>query len=283
MDRARVLLESARKACLEAGKAILEVPDRALRVSASGYSTRSDVISNGIILDALSSSFPGMPVISEEGGMDGTAGGPYWIVDPLDGTWNYHKGGARWSVSIACVDEGSPICGIVHAPALGETYEFAQGMPGPLLNGGPISPSRSAFPGEWIVAAGAPTSAMERAGRCLTDLARPMDTGDPRRPARINLVMYGRGSMALELCHLAAGRIDGLVRFGQRSWDLAGGSCIAEAAGCALEAMDGGRIWDRVPDEGGIDLLGATSHRNLSLLRGIASGEVGAWPMIKKK
>ena len=280
------LLRSAKLSCIRAGKAVLECFDRSLTPSHGGYRTPSDVEANGSILSDLVREHPDMPIVSEEGGVGVPGNGPFWIVDPLDGTWNYHHGGSKWAISIAATDGGSLLCGVVHAPMLGETYEFARGMADPLLNGRPIGPSRSSFPGEWTVTAGAPSEAKERAGAFLENIRRPLDTGDPKRPAIINAIMYGRGSMALELCHLASGRIDGTLRFAQRRWDLAGGACIALGSGCTLETLDGERLSDVLclsNARDSFDILGASDPSNASFLRRMASGEVRAWPDRKKK
>jgi myo-inositol-1(or 4)-monophosphatase len=269
------LLACARAASVLAADAILENPDRGLRDSGSGYNTRSDMLSNDAIISKLRASFPDMPILSEEGGTEIRSEGAIWIVDPLDGTWSHHHGGAKWSISIAAVDRAGPICAIVHAPMLDETYEYASGMPSALLNGEPVRPSTSSFPGEWIVSAGAPSHAQSRARHYLENMSRDIITGDPHRPARINMVMFGRGSMALELCHLASGRIDGVMRFGQKAWDLAGGLCIAMGAGCSVEAMDGGSAQERLRSSGGVDefdIIGSSSPSNLSVMRRIASG-----------
>ncbi len=269
------LLACAREASVMAAHAIMGNPDRGLRLSRSGYNTRSDILSNDAIISRLRASCPDMPILSEEGGTEVKGDGAIWIVDPLDGTWNHHHGGAKWSISIAAVDRSGPICAIVHAPMLDEIYEYSSGMPGALLNGEPVTPSKSSFPGEWIVSAGAPTHARSRAHRYLENMSRDITTGDPHRPARINMVMFGRGSMALELCHLASGRIDGVMRFGQRAWDLAGGLCIAIGAGCSVEAMDGGPVQDRLRFSGEVDefdIMGASSPSNLALMRRISSG-----------
>ena len=57
-----------------------------------------------------------------------------FIVDPIDGTRGFSEGDANWAVAIALVVDGRPVCGVVHAPALGETYAAAAGH-GATLNG----------------------------------------------------------------------------------------------------------------------------------------------------
>lgn len=286
MDTGRDLLSCARRACAVAAEAVVGNLDRGLIDHRSGYRTHSDVLANQAIITELRSDFPDIPIFSEEGGVGAASEGPLWIVDPLDGTWNHHHGGSKWSISIAAVDAGGPICAVVHAPLIGEVYEYTSGMMRPVMNGDPISPSTSSFPGEWIIAAGAPSHARSRASQYLENLSRDIDTGDPLRPARINKIMYGRGSMALELCHLASGRIDGVLRFGQWAWDLAGGLCIANGAGCQVEAFDESPLRGRLHslEQGcGFDVIGSSTLSNLSILRRIASGGSLAMNGIKNK
>lgn len=74
------------------------------------------------------------------------------VVDPIDGTLAFSRGDARWSVSIALVVGGRPVAGIIHAPALGETYIGALGL-GAFLNGSPlIAPQRVEIAGAALVA-----------------------------------------------------------------------------------------------------------------------------------
>ena len=87
-----------------------------------------DVASERLIVDGLRAAFPDDGVLGEEGGgVEGTSG-RRWVVDPLDGTRNYLSAAGPWSVSIALQQEGSDlVLGVVHDPALGETFSAVAG------------------------------------------------------------------------------------------------------------------------------------------------------------
>lgn len=85
--------------------------------------TRADEAANDIILDALERLCPGVPVVSEESPfpeLDPTA--PFFLIDPVDGTKTFVKGGDEFTVNIGLVDHREPIAGIIFAPATGQCY-----------------------------------------------------------------------------------------------------------------------------------------------------------------
>src|ERR1043165_9175586 len=88
--------------------------------------TDADRASHDFLTQSLPGVIPGIPVISEES-MDPTLGlreadGRFWLVDPLDGTKEFLKGTGEFTVNIALVEQGRPVIGVVHAPALGVIY-----------------------------------------------------------------------------------------------------------------------------------------------------------------
>lgn len=91
------------------------------RAKATGdYVTDVDRESERAIGELLTAETPDIPLVGEEAG--GTPTDRYWLVDPLDGTTNYLHGFPVVGVSIALIQDGRPIVGVVHAPFLGETY-----------------------------------------------------------------------------------------------------------------------------------------------------------------
>jgi myo-inositol-1(or 4)-monophosphatase len=143
-----------------------------------------------------------------------------WVVDPLDGTVNFLYGRAAWCVSVACEDEDGALVGVVHHPALGETFHAVRGT-GAHLDGGPLAVTEVTDLGRTLVATGFSYDAEVRAdqGHDLADLVPRVR--DVRRD----------GSAALDLAWVAAGRTDAYVEFGLAPWDWAAGALLVSEAG----------------------------------------------------
>lgn len=213
-----------RDAALEAGRIMLARRQAGLTVrSKAGGSpvTDADMAVNAFLTDALCPARPDYGWLSEE-----TVDDParleaqrIFVVDPIDGTTAFIKGKPWFSVALAVVEDGRPIAGVVHAPALGETYEAAAGS-GARLNGEPISPSRA---------------------RTLQDLAMlgdpavfPRDRGWPA------MQVTRRNSIAYRMALVAAGAFDAAVAFGPRwDWDVAAGAAVAAEAGAVVTDPQG--------------------------------------------
>jgi myo-inositol-1(or 4)-monophosphatase len=189
-----------------------------------------------MISEMLRETFPEYGILAEESGRTAGEGEARWIVDPLDGTTNFAHALPIFSVSIALERAGEVVLGVVHDPMAGETYVAERGA-GSTLNGESIG-----------------TSDTDELGRALLVTGLPYDRAD-MPPAlelfgRIAMVSQGMrrlGSAALDLCYVAAGRLDAYFERGIHAWDIAAGSLILEEAG--------GRVTDylgRKPDlEGG--------------------------------
>jgi myo-inositol-1(or 4)-monophosphatase len=138
------------------------------------------------------------------------------IVDPIDGTQAFSRGDARWAVSIAVVEDGLPVLGVVHAPALASTFVASAGG-GARLDGAPIRVSgRTALAGARLVAPRGYAPLLERSEYGF-DL-------QPRTP-----------SLALRLADIAAGRNDlAIATPDSRDWDIAAADVILSEAGGIL-------------------------------------------------
>ncbi|HEX4897101.1 MAG TPA: inositol monophosphatase family protein, partial [Candidatus Limnocylindrales bacterium] len=183
--------------------------------SARDVVTEVDHLSEALILDAIRAAFPGDALLGEEsGGHDGavaghtaTSGlGRVWVVDPLDGTINYANGIPFFCVSIALVEAGRPVVGVVHDPSRGES--FAAVADGPAtLGGGAIHASDKEKLSDFVIS-------MALGGRAAATRAREV-----RKAIRVPRSM---GSAALALVYVANGRFDAFVQQGGLStWDIA--------------------------------------------------------------
>jgi myo-inositol-1(or 4)-monophosphatase len=181
--------------------------------------SEADIVLDNYLHNALTTARPGYGWLSEE-----TADDPIrlkhsrvFIVDPIDGTRGFIRGDDSWTVSLAVVEDGVAIAGVVYAPARDEMYDAALGE-GARFNGQPLV--RQRHPGRTaplIPAPGAVHQELQAAG-----------------------FEYTRGpyfpSLAYQLVQVATGRLDaGTARRGARDWDIAGAACILREAGMGFE------------------------------------------------
>src|SRR3569833_2875226 len=124
----RKLLDELAEAAREAGEAILTIVRRGFEVeSKSDMSpvTEADRAAELVILAALARAAPGVPVIAEEevaAGRIPAHDDTYFLVDPLDGTKEFIRGGDDYTVNIGLIERGAPKLGVVFAPATGRLH-----------------------------------------------------------------------------------------------------------------------------------------------------------------
>lgn len=237
------MIDAARAIAEEAGRLLLE---RFGRLSAGeidrqgrrDVSTAADRQSEELITRRLLQRFPGHRVLGEEAVKEGREGlralaGPTWIVDPLDGTVNFIQGIPLFTVSIGLVQDGRPILGVVHAPALGQTFWGAPGS-GAFEGQRPIAVSATPFLEESIVATGLGYRRNELADTNLDNVAAlGMRVRDLRR----------LGSAALDMAYVASGRLDAYWELHLMPWDVAAGAALVRAAGGRVTDQRGGEDW----------------------------------------
>jgi myo-inositol-1(or 4)-monophosphatase len=195
--------------------------------------TSADLRSDEMICEHLGRAFPHHRFFSEEVAVDGRPdfSGPVWIIDPIDGTANYAHGHPYVSISAALAIDGEPCVGVVHAPFLTETYTAIRGA-GANCNGRSIS-----------------VSAVAELRRALVGTGVPHDRSDPgpslRRIERLlaNCQDIRRaGSPALDICWVAAGRLDAHCE-SLAPWDIAAAALIATEAGARRGNLLPGNQW----------------------------------------
>jgi myo-inositol-1(or 4)-monophosphatase len=179
-----------------------------------------DQDSEKIIVERLQAG-SNFPVLSEESGWIGddpsTDGQPYWVVDPLDGSFNYHRGIPLCCVSVALCVGTEPLIGTVFDFNRDELFSAGRGI-GFLLNGEPTK-IRSR-PNE-ILCSGFPVSG-NQGETVATILAKQL-----ARWKKIRML----GSAALSLAWTAAGRADGYSEAGIMWWDVAAGLALVRESG----------------------------------------------------
>ena len=213
--------------------------------------TEVDTEAERVIREELLGTFPTHGMLAEEGGELGGEEDARWIVDPLDGTTNYAHGLSIFCVSIALERAGEVVLGVVHDPMGEETFVAERGR-GATLNGEPIRVSSTDEPIRALIATGFPydraelPEALELFGRLAAS------TRGMRR----------LGSAALDLCYVAAGRLDGYYERGIWPWDLAAGSVIVEEAGGRLTNYRGD-----VLDLAGREIMASNGRLHSAMIR----------------
>ncbi|HIJ22124.1 MAG: inositol monophosphatase family protein [Gammaproteobacteria bacterium] len=186
--------------------------------------TEADIGMQRRVSDALSQLYPGVPFLGEEMSaeaqqqlLDNSSAG-IWCLDPLDGTSNFVAGMPCFAVSLAYLQAGETQLGIIYDPIRQECFSAQKGV-GAWLNGKPLSLNAAAIELADCVA-------MVDLKRLPATLACNLATQPPFRSQR------SIGSVALDWCWLAAGRLQLYLHGGQRLWDFGAGRLIfAEAGG----------------------------------------------------
>ena len=185
-----------------------------------------------LIRDVMRRHFPDHGFIAEPeaAGSEALAGDrPHWVVDPIAGSVNYLRGYPQYAVSIALVEAGEPLLGVVYDPCRNEFFGAIRGR-GAVLNGramrcAPHRPAADAL--------------------AATVFPRPTSGRMPVYIAEFGRVLRGfgglrrSGSMALELAYLAAGRIDAFWAVDTSACDTAAGIILLRESGALIEARDG--------------------------------------------
>jgi myo-inositol-1(or 4)-monophosphatase len=194
----------------------------------------------------------GLPTLGEEEG--GREAERYWLIDPLDGTTNFVHGFAVVGVSVALVERGRPVVGVVHAPFLGETFVGGRGLGAERRTRAGSTPlevsDRPA--GRAVVGTGFPFRRKEVLPRYLAVFGAALERfEDLRRP----------GAASLDLAWTAAGVFDGFFELGLSAWDVAAGGLLIEEAGGRVTDWTGG------PDYLSGDILAGPPEVHAELLR----------------
>ncbi len=218
----------ARNLAIEAGSLIESESEAATPVAQSFKNgsemvTSADIAADKFICNAISQAFPSHTIVSEEtfpdtNGFD-KAATSFWIIDPIDGTVNFAHEHDQSAVSIAYAQKGHVEVGIVYNPFTNEMFSAIRGN-GAQLNGRPIQVAEKKDVRRAIVATGFPYEKsniepmIARVGEILRHCA------DIRR----------LGSAALDICWVAAGRLD-VYYESLNLWDFAAARLIASEAG----------------------------------------------------
>jgi 3'(2'), 5'-bisphosphate nucleotidase len=231
MDEA-ALLEACVVAAREAGAEILKLVAAGFEVETKSDAspvTVCDRAAEAIILRALAKAAPGVPVIAEEEVAEGRIpahGDIYFLVDPLDGTKEFVRGGDDYTVNIGLIVDGVPRLGVVYQPALDRLHLGLVGAGAWLEQGG----ARSAIATRPL---GEPREAVASKSHFNQATADYLDQA-------IGACGYVSVGSSLKFCLVAEGRADIYPRLSPTSeWDTAAGHAVLLAAGGRVDGLEG--------------------------------------------
>lgn len=256
----RRISETARRTAIAAGELLAGGFRTAMQVrfkSRIDPVTEYDLKSERLIVAAIRKAFPDHAIVTEEGtGTTEHDDAITWIIDPLDGTVNYAHGVPIYCVSIGVQFDGELICGVVFDPERGELFHA-------MLGGGSYcNRARIQVSGATNL-----TSALVATGFSYDiKTARRNNLGYFSRVAKQVQGVRRPGSAAIDLCWLAAGRVDAFWELKLHPWDVAAGCLIVSEAGGKLSRVNGRPY--TITDA---DLLATNSHLHRQMLRTLAA------------
>jgi myo-inositol-1(or 4)-monophosphatase len=233
------LLELARETAHKATELIRErrpegrVDVAATKTSPTDAVTDVDTAAERLIRTRVGAARPDDGFEGEEGGRQAGTSGVNWVIDPIDGTVNFVYGVPAYAVSIGVEVEGVVRAGVVVDVPIGAEYTALMGQGAWRRDrvDGPATPLRVAPASDLtqaLVATGFGYDPEQRARQAAALAALMPRVRDIRRI----------GSAALDLCSLAAGRVDAYVEEGLKAWDRAAGVLIAREAGAVVTGLD---------------------------------------------
>jgi 3'(2'), 5'-bisphosphate nucleotidase len=228
----RRLLDEIAEAAREAGEAILEVVRCGFDVehkSDSSPVTEADRAAELIILGALARAAPGVPVIAEEevaAGRIPAHGETYFLVDPLDGTKEFVRGGDDYTVNIGLIHNGAPSLGVVFSPARATLHAGFVGDVAWIEDVGGRREIRTRERGETLIAVASKSHFTQVSAVYLE--------------AAVGVCAHVGIGSSLKFCIVAEGQADIYPRLSPTSeWDTAAGHAVLLAAGGRVDGPDG--------------------------------------------
>jgi 3'(2'), 5'-bisphosphate nucleotidase len=233
-DRASMMSRLVELA-VRAGDEILEVYAQDFEVRAKDDEspvTEADERAERVILAGLAEIAPGIPVVAEESAAAGripdVSAGRFFLVDPLDGTRQFIERNGQFTVNIALIEENATVLGVVHLPALEQTY-WTDGRGGACrrLGAGEPEPIHCRVPD--------PEGLVVVASRSH----RNQETDDYL--ATLPIKDLDASGSSLKFCRVAEGAADLYPRLGRTmEWDVAAGHAVLAAAGGSMTTFEGG-------------------------------------------
>ncbi len=234
-----LLLTTAIEAVVHAGDIMMSRFGTDIRIDKKGtidLVTEVDVAIERSFREMVGERFPDHAVLGEEmGGSAVPPAGPCWVFDPIDGTTNFAHGLPIFCASLALEVDGIAQVAAVYDPTRRELFTAERGG-GAFLNGRRLHVSEAATLVDAVLVTGFPYDVHQRVDEIVGLFAAFV--GQARAVRRL-------GSAAIDLCYVAAGRMDGFWESDLKPWDIAGGALIVEQAGGRVTDMTGASFSSR--------------------------------------
>jgi myo-inositol-1(or 4)-monophosphatase len=239
MSHNPLCLTTAVEAVVRAGDMMIARVGSDVRINKKGVIdlvTEVDVAIERMFRGLVSSRFPDHAILGEElGGSLVVPEGPCWVFDPIDGTTNFAHGLPIFCASLAFEVDGIAEIAAVYDPSRRELFTAERGA-GAFLNGRPIHVSSASTLIDALLVTGFPYDVHTRLDEII-GLFRAF-VGRARAVRRL-------GSAAIDLCYVAAGRMDGFWEQDLKPWDMAGGALLVSEAGGRVTSLQGGAFSSR--------------------------------------
>ena len=231
-------LSTAIEAVIRAGALQMAKFGTRLRVEKKGaidLVTEVDLEVERMFRAMVAERFPDHDVLAEEMGGHDRGATHRWVFDPLDGTTNFAHGVPIFCASLALEIDGEAAVAAIYDPNRNELFTAEAGV-GSWMNGAPLTVSTNAAVLESMLVTGFPYNVHQQADALLKTFS------DVLKQAR---AVRRLGSAAIDICWVAAGRMDGFWEATLKPWDTRAAVLILEEAGGKVTGMDG-KAWDPV-------------------------------------
>ncbi|ULE32647.1 inositol monophosphatase family protein [Mycobacterium sp. IDR2000157661] len=252
------ILEDASKPFIDGHRA-----DSAVQKKGNDFATEVDLAIERQVVEALTDR-TGIEVHGEEFGGADLDSPLVWVLDPIDGTFNYAAGSPMAAILLGLVRDGEPVAGLTWVPFTGERFTAVVG--GPLLSNGVAQPSLARAPlSDSIV--GVSTFNVDSRGKVPGRYRLAVVENLSRECSRMRM----HGATGIDLAYTAAGILGGAISFGGHVWDHAAGVALIRAAGGVVTDLSGNEWTVDSPSA----LAGApgTYDQLLDLLRAVGDPE----------
>lgn len=205
-----------------------------------------------LIIKNIHSKFPNHSIIAEESGKDIKDPKYKWFIDPIDGTTNFAHGYPCFCISIGFAIDDIMLFGLIKNPITNELYSSIKGQ-GAKLNGKSIKVSKIKKLKESLLATGFPHD--KKSSKIMNF----------KNFERLTIATQGvrrGGAAAMDLCYVAAGKLDGFWEIKLNPWDVAAGTLILKEAGGKITAFKGKKF-----DLYGSQIVATNGHIHKELIK----------------
>jgi myo-inositol-1(or 4)-monophosphatase len=247
------------KACMKASRSLIrdfgEIEN--LQVSSKGpgdFVTSADKRTEKILIEELQKAYPDYGIITEETGIINKSNTKNrWIIDPIDGTFNFMNGIPQFAISVGYEEENEIKCGVIFNPILNEMFCAEKGN-GAYLNNTRIRVSNQKKISDTLVVTGGPKGSSKIKDKIFMEYINVS-----KNVANVRKF----GSAALDMAYVACGRFDGYWQRELNYWDIAAGIIILKEAGGFVDFFEED---DRMPLKKNILATNSKIHEKLKQL-----------------